>query len=91
VQEWLQDSIDSPNKLYLLHGWLEPQKDKPPARITFKMRHYLMMVRTQTHCEALTSLSLSTHQLAVEILHYIDHDNQPVPRSETLQILQGES
>jgi hypothetical protein len=51
---------------------------------TSKMCHYLSMVKTQTHCEALTSLMLSTHQLAVEVLCYVDHAYQPVPRSERL-------
>jgi hypothetical protein len=82
--EWLQDSIDSSDKLYLLHGRLEPQKDKPPIRVTSTMRHYLTMVNTQTHREALTSLLLSTHQLAVEVLRYVDHEHQPVPRSDRL-------
>jgi hypothetical protein len=43
-----------------------------------KMRHYLSMVKT----EALTSLLLSTHQLSVEILRYVDHAKQPVIRSD---------
>ena len=66
--EWLQDAIDSSDKLYLIQGRIEPQKDKPPTQITSKMRHYLTMVKTQKQREALTSLLLSTHQLAVEIL-----------------------
>ncbi|KAJ6497212.1 hypothetical protein C8R47DRAFT_972415 [Mycena vitilis] len=82
MKEWLQDSIDSNPKLYLLHGRLEPQKDGPPTQIVSKMRHYLTMVKTQVHREALTSLLLSTHQLAVEILRYVDHAHAPVPRSE---------
>lgn len=80
--EWLQDCIDSSDKLYLLHGRLEPQKGKAPTQITFKMRHYLTMVKTQKHREALTSIMLSTHLLAVETLHYADHAYQPVPRHE---------
>ncbi|KAJ7836264.1 hypothetical protein B0H14DRAFT_3460828 [Mycena olivaceomarginata] len=44
------------------------------------------MVKTQKHREALTSLLLSTHSslLAVEILRYVDHANQKVPRDERL-------
>jgi hypothetical protein len=45
-----------------------------------KMRHYLSMVKT----EALTSLLLSTHQLAVDILRYVDHAKQLVIRSDRL-------
>lgn len=51
-----------------------PQKDKPPAPQTLRLRHYLSMVKTQKHREALTSLLLSTHLLAVEILRYGDHE-----------------
>jgi hypothetical protein len=82
--EWLQDEIDSSDKLYLLHGRREPQKDKSPTQVTSCMRHYLTMVKTQKHREALTSLMLSTHLLAVEILRYVDHAHQPVPRDERL-------
>ena len=42
------------------------------------------MVKTQKLREALTSLLLSTHQLAVEILRYVDHAYQPVPRADRL-------
>ena len=82
--EWLQDAIDSSDKLYLIQGRIETQKDKPPTQIISKMRHYLSMVKTQKHREALTSLLLSTHQLAVEILRYVDHAYQPVPRADRL-------
>jgi hypothetical protein len=82
--EWLQDTIDSSEKTYLLHGRLEPRKDEPPAQKTSTMRHYLTMVKTQAHREALTSIMLSTHQLAVEVLRYTDHANQPVPRANRL-------
>ncbi|KAK7055895.1 hypothetical protein R3P38DRAFT_2498468, partial [Favolaschia claudopus] len=49
---------------------------------TFQLRHYLSMVTTQKHREALTSLLLSTHQLALEVLRYANHANQPVQRSQ---------
>ena len=48
------------------------------------MRHYLTMVKTQTHREALTSILLSTHQLAVEILRYVNHAHEQVPRENRL-------
>jgi N-acetyl-anhydromuramyl-L-alanine amidase AmpD len=75
--EWLQAEIDSSEKIYLLHGRREPQKDKPPAQITSCMRHYLTMVKTQKHREALTSVLLSTHLLAVEVLRYVDINQCP--------------
>ncbi|KAJ6575834.1 hypothetical protein B0H10DRAFT_2103805 [Mycena sp. CBHHK59/15] len=37
-----------------------------------------------SHREAITSMLLSTHLLAVEILRYVDHAYQHVPRSERL-------
>ena len=82
--EWMQGEIDSSEKLYLLHGRREPQKDKPPTQVTSCMRHYLTMVKTQTHREAITSVLLSTHLLAVEVLRYVDHAHKPVPRSDRL-------
>jgi hypothetical protein len=60
--QWLQHEADSSVKLYLLHGRLEPQKDKPTARKMLYLRHYLFMVKTQEHRETLTSIILSTHQ-----------------------------
>ena len=39
--EWLQDTIDSSEKLYSIQGRIEPQKDKPPTQIISKMWHYL--------------------------------------------------
>ncbi|KAJ7205345.1 hypothetical protein B0H12DRAFT_457397 [Mycena haematopus] len=84
MTEWLQAEIDSTDKLYLLHGRREPQQEKGPAQVTSCMRHYLSMVKTQKHREAITSIMLSTHQLAVEVLRYVDHAHQPVPRSERL-------
>jgi hypothetical protein len=80
--EWLQGEIDSSDKLYLLHGRREPQKDKGPTQVTSCMRHYLTLVKTQKHREAITSVLLSTHLLAVEVLRYVNHAHQPVPRSE---------
>lgn len=54
--EWLQGEIDSSDKLYLLHGCREPQKDKGPTQVTSCMRHYLTLVKTQKHREAITSV-----------------------------------
>ncbi|KAJ7721807.1 hypothetical protein B0H16DRAFT_1602001, partial [Mycena metata] len=45
---------------------------------------YLTMVKTQEHREAITSVLLSTHRLALEVLRYVDHAHQPVPRAERL-------
>ncbi|KAJ7761224.1 hypothetical protein DFH07DRAFT_694742, partial [Mycena maculata] len=46
------------------------------------LRHYLSMVKTTSHREALTSIMLSTHLLALERLRYVDHAHPPVPRQE---------
>ncbi|KAJ7238086.1 hypothetical protein B0H12DRAFT_1254456, partial [Mycena haematopus] len=81
---WLQHEIDSSVKLYLLQGRREPQKDKPPAHKTLYLRHYLFMVKNQDYREALTSILLSTHQLALEKLRHTDHARRPVPRHERL-------
>jgi hypothetical protein len=82
ASKWLQHEVNSSEKLYLLHGRREPQKDKPAAQKTIYLRHYLSMVRTQSHREALTSIMLSTHQLALEKLRYVDHAKPKVPRDE---------
>jgi hypothetical protein len=73
--KWLQHEVDSSDKLYPLHGRKEPQKDKPAAQKTLYLRHYLFMLKTQSHRESLTSILLSTHQLALEKLRYVDHAN----------------
>jgi hypothetical protein len=65
--KWLRCQIDSSNKLYLIQGRLEPQKDKPPQAITLFLRHYLFMVKTQRYREALTSILLSTHCWEIEV------------------------
>jgi hypothetical protein len=82
--QWLQHEVDTSVKLYLLHGRREPQKDKPAAQKTLYLRHYLFMVKTQEHREALTSIMLFTHQLALEKLRHTDHAHPPVPRHERL-------
>ncbi|KAJ7662335.1 hypothetical protein B0H17DRAFT_953262, partial [Mycena rosella] len=80
----LQSSINSADKLYLLHRRLELQKDKPPTQINLIMCHYLTMVKTQKHREALTSILLSIHQLAIEILCSVNHAYQPMPQANRL-------
>jgi hypothetical protein len=72
--KWIQGEVDSSEKLYLIQGRREPQKDKPPAPQTLRLRHHMSMVKTQKRREAFTSLLLSTHLLAVEILRYGDHE-----------------
>ena len=64
---------------YLLHGRREPQKDGPPIPQTLRLRHYLFMVHTKKHRDALTSVLLSTHQLAVEVLRWSDHAHPREP------------
>jgi hypothetical protein len=64
--QWIQGEVDSSDELYLIQGCREPQKDKPPAPQTPLLPQYLSMVKTQKHTEALTSLLLSIHLLAVE-------------------------
>jgi hypothetical protein len=59
--QWLQCQVDSSDKLYLLHGHREPQKDNPPVTISLYLRHYLSMVRNQRYREALTSVMIVTH------------------------------
>ncbi|KAJ6569084.1 hypothetical protein B0H19DRAFT_1065858 [Mycena capillaripes] len=38
----------------------------------------------KVHCEALTSIMLTIHRLALEKLRYTDHASQPVPRNKRL-------
>jgi hypothetical protein len=60
---WLDSEIELSVHLYLLHGHLEPVKDKPPKKVIMSFRHYLE-VPIPKHCLALTRL----HPLAVEQL-----------------------
>jgi hypothetical protein len=63
AEKWLQQEVDKSDKLYMLHGRREPQKDKPAVQKTLYLRHYLSMVKTSSHREALTSIMVSTHLL----------------------------
>jgi hypothetical protein len=91
--EWLQGAIDSSVKLYLLRGRRELQKDQRPTQATSCMRHYLTLVKTPRHREAIASLLLSTHLLTIEALRYVDHaTNQflALPSGGmAVQVLQG--
>ncbi|KAF5374013.1 hypothetical protein D9615_009920 [Tricholomella constricta] len=84
VSVWLQGVIDTSDKLYLLRDRKEPRKDEAPAQITLRLRHYLIMVKTRAHREALTSIMLSTHMLAVEKLRWVEHGHPRVNRAERL-------
>ncbi|KAF5383271.1 hypothetical protein D9615_004808 [Tricholomella constricta] len=85
VSTWLlQGEVDTSDKLYLLRDRKEPQKDKAPAQITLRLRHYLILVKTRAHREALTSIMLSTHMLAVEKLRWVEHGHPRVDRAERL-------
>ncbi|KAK0430395.1 hypothetical protein EV421DRAFT_1893563 [Armillaria borealis] len=59
--------IGDSRKLYLLHDRKEPKKGKAPGPVALKMRIYLE-VTTPKHRDALVSIVLSTHNLAVERL-----------------------
>lgn len=68
MKSWLNDGMSS-DKMYLLHGRLEPEKDRPPVHKTMCLRHYLT-VQNAEHRRALTRLLLSDHCLAVEQLRH---------------------
>ncbi|KAJ7689548.1 hypothetical protein B0H17DRAFT_937128, partial [Mycena rosella] len=70
--EWIQGEGDSSNKLHLIQGGREPQKDKSPAPQTLRLQHYLSMLLGSIRL-LLTSLLLSTHLLAIEVLRWRDH------------------
>ncbi|KAJ7751125.1 hypothetical protein B0H16DRAFT_1221551, partial [Mycena metata] len=59
AENWMQQEIDKSDKLYMLQGRREPQKNKPAVQKTLYLTHYLSMVQTTSHCEALTSIMLS--------------------------------
>ncbi|KAK0440661.1 uncharacterized protein EV420DRAFT_1485870 [Desarmillaria tabescens] len=54
MEEWVLTEISNSEKLYLLHGRKEPRKGKAPVQ----------------HRDALVSIVLSTHKLAVEQLRW---------------------
>ncbi|KAF5378200.1 hypothetical protein D9615_007560 [Tricholomella constricta] len=84
VSAWLQREIDTSDKLYLLRDRKEPRKDEAPVQITLHLRHYLILVKTRAHREAITSIMLSTHMLAVEKLRWVEHGHPRVDRAERL-------
>ncbi|KAJ7724336.1 hypothetical protein DFH07DRAFT_722319, partial [Mycena maculata] len=81
-ENYIQQEVDRSDKLYMLQGRREPQKDQPAVHKTLYLRHYLSMVKTTSHRKALTSIMLSTHLLALERLRYVDHAHPSVPRQE---------
>lgn len=66
TETWLQMQIIDSEKLYLLHGRVEPNTDRPSSQKTLMLRHYLTNVPTRNHRDTLTSILLSTHLLAIE-------------------------
>ncbi|KAJ7018125.1 hypothetical protein C8F04DRAFT_1329431 [Mycena alexandri] len=46
-----------------------------------RLRHW---IGSASHIKRFTSVLLSTHRLALEVLRYVDHAHQPVPRAERL-------
>ncbi|KAF5378897.1 hypothetical protein D9615_006858 [Tricholomella constricta] len=84
VSTWLQGVINTSDKLYLLRDRKEQRKDEAPKQITLHLRHYLSLVKTRAHREAITSVMLSTHMLAVEKLRWVEHGHPRVNREERL-------
>jgi hypothetical protein len=64
--------------------WAESPNNFSDPQIRDPTSSPTIMVKTQKHREAITSVLLSTHLLAVEVLRYIDHVHQPVPYSERI-------
>ncbi len=69
MEKWVLTEIADSEKLYLLHGRKEPRKGKAPIPVALKMRNYLE-VTTPKHRDAVVSIALSTHKLAVERLRW---------------------
>ncbi|PBK80276.1 hypothetical protein ARMGADRAFT_949801 [Armillaria gallica] len=69
MEKWVLTEIGNSRKLYLLHDRKEPRKGKTPGPVALKMRTYLD-VTTAKHRDALVSIVLSTHKLAVERLRW---------------------
>ncbi|PBK78454.1 hypothetical protein ARMSODRAFT_1030463, partial [Armillaria solidipes] len=79
TNKWLQNEINCTDKLYLLHGRKEPQKNKPPAQVVLCMRHYLD-VPVLEHRTALTRVLLSNHLLALERMRWSEYGKPKVQR-----------
>ncbi|KAF7974114.1 hypothetical protein HWV62_13319 [Athelia sp. TMB] len=75
----LQRAIDTTSRLYLLHGRVEPEKEKPPRQVTSMLRHYLEIASAK-HRVSMTRLLLSDHLLAVERLRYTERGRPAIPR-----------
>ncbi|KAK0433388.1 uncharacterized protein EV420DRAFT_1240540, partial [Desarmillaria tabescens] len=67
TEKWVLTKISKSEKLYLLHGCKGPRKGKAPVPVALRMRNYLD-VTMPNHRDALVSIVLSTHRLAVERL-----------------------
>ncbi len=69
MEKWVLTEIADSEKLYLLHGRKEPRKGKGADPGSSEMRNYLE-VTTPKHRDAVVSIALSTHKLAVERLRW---------------------
>ncbi len=79
MEEWLLTEVGNSEKLYLLHGRKESRNGTAPVTVALKMRNY-HDATTPKHRDAMVSIALSTHNLAVERLRWvrsaIDHENR---------------
>ncbi|KAJ7572900.1 hypothetical protein C8J56DRAFT_805934 [Mycena floridula] len=78
TETWMQKKVDESVKLYLIHGRVEPDKEKPPAPKVMHMRHYLYLVRAAKHRRALTSIIVGSHMLAIERMRWTDKNHKKV-------------
>ncbi|KAH6890871.1 hypothetical protein BKA70DRAFT_1120066, partial [Coprinopsis sp. MPI-PUGE-AT-0042] len=78
LNTYLAASVNGSEKLYLIKGRRDPEDESKPAPV-LAMRGYLK-VANDKHRKALTRYMLSSHQLAVEALRWVDHARPKINR-----------
>ncbi|KAH6901055.1 hypothetical protein BKA70DRAFT_1114942, partial [Coprinopsis sp. MPI-PUGE-AT-0042] len=78
LNTYLAASVNGSEKLYLIKGRRDPEDESKPAPVV-AMRGYLK-VANDKHRKALTRYMLSSHQLAVEALRWVDHARPKINR-----------
>lgn len=77
----LQSKIDASDRLYLLHGHLEPSRYSPPKYQALAVRHYITEVQNQKHRVSMCRLLLNDHKLALELLRRASRAVPAIPRA----------
>lgn len=81
---YLRNEIESSPRLYLLHGRKEPLEDGTYSAAVMRLRHYLSIVKVESHRMAVIRLLAGEHQFASEILRRKTRYRDAIPYDQRL-------